>query len=106
LSKIENDKVDFAAFPSEATIRKLARALAAEEDELLLLAEKIPDHIRSGCWSARTPFASSPNPTTRRSTRYWQPSDQGERPPWPDWLECPLRSDGVAFLACEPAPVL
>ena len=46
LSKIENDKVDFAAFPSEDTIRKLARVLEADVDELLLMAEKIPDHIR------------------------------------------------------------
>jgi len=46
LSKIENDKVDFAAFPSEETIRKLAKVLEADVDELLLMAEKIPDHIR------------------------------------------------------------
>jgi transcriptional regulator with XRE-family HTH domain len=46
LSKIENDKVDFAAFPSEATIRKLAKVLDADVDQLLLMAEKIPDQIR------------------------------------------------------------
>jgi transcriptional regulator with XRE-family HTH domain len=46
LSKIENDRVDFAAFPSEETIRKLAKVLEADVDELLLMAEKIPDHIR------------------------------------------------------------
>jgi HTH-type transcriptional regulator, competence development regulator len=46
LSKIENDKVDFAAFPSEETIRKLAKVLEADVDELLLMAEKIPDRIR------------------------------------------------------------
>lgn len=46
LSKIENDKVDFAAFPSEETIRKLARVLDADVDQLLLMAEKIPDQIR------------------------------------------------------------
>jgi transcriptional regulator with XRE-family HTH domain len=46
LSKIENDKVDFAAFPSEDTIRKLAKVLEADVDELLLMAEKIPDQIR------------------------------------------------------------
>src|SRR5712691_2271732 len=46
LAKIENDRVDFAAFPSEETIRKLARVLKADEDELLLMADKIPDHIR------------------------------------------------------------
>ena len=46
LSKIENDKVDFAAFPSEETIRKLAKVLDADVDELLLMAQKIPDRIR------------------------------------------------------------
>jgi transcriptional regulator with XRE-family HTH domain len=46
LSKIENDKVDFAAFPSEETIRKLAKVLEADVDQLLLMAEKIPDQIR------------------------------------------------------------
>ena len=46
LSKIENDKVDFAAFPSEETIRKLASVLKADLDQLLLMAEKIPDQIR------------------------------------------------------------
>src|ERR1700730_14049070 len=46
LSKIENDRVDFAAFPSEETIRKLAKVLQYDVDELLLQAKKIPDHIR------------------------------------------------------------
>jgi transcriptional regulator with XRE-family HTH domain len=46
LSKIENDKVDFAAFPSEPTIRRLAEVLGGDVDELLLMAEKIPDYIR------------------------------------------------------------
>ena len=46
LSKIENDKVDFAAFPSEDMIRKLAKVLEADVDELLLMAEKIPNQIR------------------------------------------------------------
>lgn len=46
LSKIENDRVDFAAFPSEGTIRKLAKILDADVDDLLLMAEKIPDRIR------------------------------------------------------------
>ena len=46
LSKIENDKVDFAAFPSEETIRRLAKVLDGDVDQLLLMAEKIPDRIR------------------------------------------------------------
>jgi transcriptional regulator with XRE-family HTH domain len=46
ISKIENHKLDFGEYPSEDLIRKLAKVLEAEEDELLLLAKKIPDDIR------------------------------------------------------------
>src|SRR5437588_13010886 len=46
LSKIENEKLDFGDYPSEEMIRKLAKALDADEDELMLLAEKIPELIR------------------------------------------------------------
>jgi len=46
LSKIENEKLDFAQYPSEELIRKLAAALDADVDELLLLARKIPDEIK------------------------------------------------------------
>jgi len=46
VSKIENEKLDFAQFPSEDLIRKLAEALGADVDELLLLAKKIPDQIK------------------------------------------------------------
>lgn len=46
LSKIENEKLDFGDYPSEAVIRKLANALNADPDELLLAAKKIPDDIR------------------------------------------------------------
>jgi len=46
LSKIESEKLDFAQYPSEELIRKLASALEADLDELLLLAKKIPADIR------------------------------------------------------------
>lgn len=46
LSKIENHKLDFGDYPGEGLIRKLAKVLGADEDELLLLAEKVPDQIR------------------------------------------------------------
>ena len=46
LSKIENGKLDFGDYPGEGLIRRLAKALGAEQDELLLLAEKVPDRIR------------------------------------------------------------
>src|SRR5437867_2531049 len=47
LSKIENEKLDFGDYPSEELIRKLANALNHDADELLLLAKKIPEDIKS-----------------------------------------------------------
>lgn len=46
ISKIENEKLDFGDYPSEELIRKLAKALRADADELLILAEKIPEAIK------------------------------------------------------------
>ncbi len=46
ISKIENQKLDFGEYPSEDLIRKLAKVLEADEDELLLLAKKIPEDIK------------------------------------------------------------
>jgi transcriptional regulator with XRE-family HTH domain len=46
ISKIENEKLDFGDYPSEELIRKLAHILETDEDELLLLAEKIPEAIK------------------------------------------------------------
>lgn len=46
LSKIENEKLDFGQYPSEDLILKLAEALDADADELMLLAEKIPPLIK------------------------------------------------------------
>lgn len=46
LSKIENEKLNFGDYPSEELIQKLAEALEADPNELLLLAEKIPPVIR------------------------------------------------------------
>lgn len=46
LSKIENEKLDFGDYPSEALIHRLADALDADEEELLILADKIPQPIR------------------------------------------------------------
>jgi len=46
LSKVETGRLDFGDYPSEALIHRLAEALEADEDELLLLAEKVPEQIR------------------------------------------------------------
>ena len=47
VSKVENEKLDFGDYPSEDLIRRLAEALDADADELLLLAKKIPEEIKS-----------------------------------------------------------
>lgn len=47
ISKVENEKLDFGEYPSEDLIRRLAQALDADPDELLLLAKKIPEEIKS-----------------------------------------------------------
>jgi transcriptional regulator with XRE-family HTH domain len=46
ISRIENENLDFGLYPSEELIVKLAEALDADADELLLLAQKIPEPIR------------------------------------------------------------
>ena len=46
LSKIENSKLERDQFPREDTIKKLAEALDADVDELLLLAKRIPESIK------------------------------------------------------------
>ena len=47
ISKVENGKLHFGDYPSEKFIHKLASELDADEDELLLLADKVPASIRS-----------------------------------------------------------
>lgn len=46
VSKIENQKLSFGDYPSEDLIRKIAKALGADADELLILADKIPKQIK------------------------------------------------------------
>lgn len=46
ISKVENGKLHFGDFPSEKFIHKLASELKADEDELLLLADKVPAALR------------------------------------------------------------
>lgn len=46
LSKIENHKLEEGHCPSEKLIHKLAEELDGNEDELLLLADKVPEQIR------------------------------------------------------------
>lgn len=46
ISKVENGKLHFGDYPSAKFIHKLADELNADEEELLLLADKVPGSIR------------------------------------------------------------
>jgi len=46
LSRVENDRLDAEQTPREETLQKIAKALRADPDELLLLARRIPDAFR------------------------------------------------------------
>ena len=46
VSKVENENLHFGDYPSEKFIHKLADVLEADEEELLLLADKVPAAIR------------------------------------------------------------
>lgn len=47
LSRVENERLNFGDYPSDALIHRLADALEADEDELVLLAKRVPERIRS-----------------------------------------------------------
>jgi transcriptional regulator with XRE-family HTH domain len=44
-SRVENEKLEYGDYPSDALICTLAEALDADADELLILAKKIPERI-------------------------------------------------------------
>jgi HTH-type transcriptional regulator, competence development regulator len=56
VSRIENENLDFGPYPSEELVGKLAAALDADADELMLLAKKIPEPIRQWVLERRDAF--------------------------------------------------
>ena len=46
ISKVENDNLHFGDYPSEKFIHKLVDELDADEDELLLLSDRVPEALR------------------------------------------------------------
>lgn len=45
ISKVEKERLQFGDYPSEKFIHKLADALHCDEDELLLLTDRVPPTI-------------------------------------------------------------
>src|SRR4051794_13490658 len=46
LSRVENERLNFGDYPSDALIHRLADALEADEEELLILARRIPEPVK------------------------------------------------------------
>lgn len=46
ISKVENNRLHFGDYPSEKFIHKLAVELETNEDELLLLSDRVPTKLR------------------------------------------------------------
>ena len=46
LSRVENERLNYGDYPSDALIHRLAAALDADEDELLILAKRIPSPLK------------------------------------------------------------
>lgn len=78
ISKIENEKLDFAQFPGEELIRKLASALEADEDELLILAQKIPEQIKKRVIERPDAFRKFADLDDKEIDRLLDEIDEGE----------------------------
>jgi len=46
LSRVENEHLNFGDYPSDALIHRLSDALECDEEELLMLAQRVPERIR------------------------------------------------------------
>lgn len=46
LSRVENERLNYGDYPSDALIHRLADALGAEEEELLILAQRVPAPVK------------------------------------------------------------
>ena len=58
MSKVENNRLKFGDSPSETLIQKLAEALEADEDELWLIANRIPPKIKNRVLERPTEFSA------------------------------------------------
>ncbi len=72
LSKIENHKLEEGHGPSEKLIHMLAVELDGDEEELLLLAEKVPEPIRRRVIARRTRSAVLRSCPIESSTEFSQ----------------------------------
>lgn len=46
LSRVENERLNYGDYPSDTLIHRLAQALDGDEQELLILAKRIPEPVK------------------------------------------------------------
>lgn len=46
LSRVENERLNFGDYPSDGLIHRLADALEVDEEELLILAKRVPEPVK------------------------------------------------------------
>jgi len=46
LSRVENERLNYGDYPSDALIHRLADSLSADEEELLILAKRVPAPVK------------------------------------------------------------
>jgi transcriptional regulator with XRE-family HTH domain len=79
VSTIENERLDFAQFPSEELIRKLAAALKADEGELMILAQKIPEQIKKRVMERPDAFRKFADLDDKEIDRILDEIDEGDK---------------------------
>ena len=70
LSRVETGKMTYGDYPSDALIHRLAEELDGDEDELLLLAERIPEKIRRRVLQRPDAFRALANCDDRTLNRF------------------------------------
>jgi HTH-type transcriptional regulator, competence development regulator len=69
LSRVETGRMTYGEYPSADLIRRVAAALGADEEELLLLAEKIPEPLRQRIFERPDAFRRIARLTDKRLDR-------------------------------------
>jgi len=68
LSRVENERLNFGDYPSDALIHRLADALDADEEESLILATRVPEPVKRRFLQRPMPSVHSLGVTTKRWT--------------------------------------
>jgi len=63
LSRVENERLNYGDYPSNALIHRLADALEADDEELLILVKRIPEPVMKRVLQRPNAFAACDDAT-------------------------------------------